>query len=269
MNQLAAAWKILSYSTQRVTHSRVTRGWVAGLGLSLVLTGGLVGCQPKADTAATPGSAVTATKPAETPTPAAFLEQMPSELKHDGFAYSGLSNSKPARFRMTSSDGKEAREGEQTSNFIEMRDGTAVFQVVRSGDLADLGTDELAVAADGVYALKTSLGELDTRSLEMPSDPNAKKSWSNQSKLTRPDGQVVTITGNYRVVGTEKVTTPAGTWDALVLTAEGPIKIGDTSLTMRAKSWYVKDLGVVKQTIERRQANSAPVTVTLEMIPTP
>jgi len=254
---------------------KLRAAWTLVIGIAVV--GGLVGCQPAAkapsDTPDTtsPNGTPTPGTPGETPTApvvdTSFLEKMPNELKHDGFAYSGLGNPKPTKFRMTSNDGQPTREGEQVSKFVEMRDGIAVFQVERSGDLSLLGTDELAVAKDGIYALKTSLGELDSRSLELPSDPNVRKFWTNKSKLTQPEKQVVTITGNYTVIGVQRVKTPAGEYDALVLTAEGPIQIGDKRMTMRAKSWYVKDIGVVKQTIERQVGKDKPVLVTLEMMP--
>lgn len=202
-------------------------------------------------------------KPAQ---PSSEKGAIDESLRHDGFLYSGLGSDKPVRYRLVRQEGAAPETGEQVSKLKESQDGRAVYTVERTGGLSVLGTDELLVDSKGVYTTKSSLGEMDSKNLELPAKVEPGATWKERHTLTQPSGEKVTIESSYKVVGTEKVRTELGTFDALLVTAKGPVEVGSQKMTLSAKTWYVKEKGPVKLVVVQ-DLGGKKTTMTMEMVP--
>jgi hypothetical protein len=86
--------------------------------------------------------------------------------------------------------------------------------------------------------------------LELPADLAPGKTWKSSLKIKRSENSTIENAADFKVVGTEKVETPVGSYpDALVITSKGTAKIDGTSSEMETKGWFVKGRGAVKMSI--------------------
>lgn len=221
------------------------------------------GCGPKAEA---PTQKPEAPKPSAEPAAAPAPPQVPDELKHAAYSYYGLSLAKPIRMRLTTPDGTKS-EGEQTVKLLKVENGEAVFSIERTGDLAQLGTDEVTVRKGGVYMTGTTLGTVSGDNLALPADIAPGKTWTSRSDLTQSNGSKLEYTANYRAVGVETVKTPSGSYEALMVRSQGPAKIGEQKVTMTTVSYYVKEVGPVKLVVSTQETGQKPQTITIERIP--
>jgi DUF3108-like len=98
-------------------------------------------------------------------------------------------------------------------------------------------TETVAVTPEGVKRLNVNGLTPEQPILFLPADPNATKSWNIETKVS---GQ--TIKGKFDA-NTEKVTVPAGTYDAIHVKGSEMV-IGTTTTTV--EYWFAKDVGIVK-----------------------
>jgi hypothetical protein len=98
-------------------------------------------------------------------------------------------------------------------------------------------TETVAVTPEGVKRLNVNGLTPEQPILFLPADPNATKEWSVDTKVS---GQP--IKGTFKAK-TEKVTVPAGTYDAVHVTG-ADMEIGTTKTTV--EYWFAKDVGIVK-----------------------
>ena len=249
--------------------------WVLGVALATLL-GAISGCTSKSpDSAKTDPAGTTSTtgtpepstsgsgedKPADTQ----WIATLPADLKGDAFGYYGLSEGRSMEYRMTA--GGTSQTGTQTITFKGLQGDVAKFSVERGGDLAQMGSTELELRKDGIYAVSSSIGDIGKPSLEMPMALPTGKTWTTKNELKQGDSGGMTSEQKYRVVGLERVTTPAGPFEALLVTSEGPASIGGKPYSMKTRSWFVKDLGAVKWEIETvDKASSTKNTVSIELV---
>lgn len=246
------------------------------LGVALAaLFGSVFGCASKSpdsaktDPAGTTGSTGTP-EPAtggsggEKPVDTSWIATLPAELKGDAFGYYGLSQGRTMEYRMTA--GGTTQTGTQAITFKGLEGGVAKFSVERGGDLAQMGSTEVELRKDGIYAISSSIGDIGKPSLEMPMALPTGKTWTTKNELKQGDSGGMTSEQKYRVVGLERVTTAAGPFEALLVTSEGPASIGGQPYSMKTRSWFVKDLGAVKWEIETvDKATSTKNTVSIEL----
>lgn len=212
----------------------------------------------------TDGSSSTSTSNAgKGPTPKTAAD-IPESLKTDAYHYYGLSNSNPVKMQLTVPGAKGPQPGEQTIAFKELKDDAAVFLTTRSGSLEGLGTEEVSLEKDGIYILSSTVGDIGGKSLEMPSDLKPGTTWSKPSEVKRNDGSVSKYDATFKVIGTEKVKTKAGDYDALLITSDGPAEVNGQKLRMKSKNWYAKDVGVVKVEIETAPTKGSPQRIVIE-----
>lgn len=247
----------------------IRRTFVLGLASIAVLVGS-VGCAPKEpDSAGTTGKSLEPASGGTPETPKAvdtsWIETLPASLKGDAFGYYGLSEARTMEYRMTA--GGQSQTGTQTITFKGLEGDKAKFSVERGGDLAQMGSTELELRADGIYATSSSIGDIGKPSLEMPMALPTGKTWTTKNELKQGDTGGMTSEQKYRVVGLERVTTEAGPFDALLVTSVGPASINGKPYTMKTRSWFVKGLGAVKWEIETTdKATSTKNTVSIELV---
>jgi hypothetical protein len=226
--------------------------------LVFAIGGAGAGCNKKEDTQ--PISAKT-NKPAPTsPTVAAPkgdgsgeaglpVDQVPAELKTEGYAYYGLEHGQPIEFEVVMPKSTTAETGSATTKLTAVKDGVATFITERTGPLESLGAEELIVKKDGIYNTKIGGQPVEPVQLVMPADVHVGKVWASKGKIKLQNGQTFTQDMQFKVAGQGKVKTKAGEFDALRVTAQGEIRVGDKRSQSNITAWYVKGLGTVKMEI--------------------
>lgn len=87
---------------------------------------------------------------------------------------------------------------------------------------------------------------LSSSGVSLPNDLAAGSQWSQTIRVTT-EGSESLIQMDYRAVGFEEVTVPAGTFTALKIEQDGYVTVFDQKVAMEGLvGWYVKDVGLVK-----------------------
>jgi len=239
------------------------------LGLAILV--GLAGCQATKAPESEKGDAApkeTSTKAAPVPEPKVTAAMVPDSLKTKAYSYYGLGNTKKMLYEMV--QGTETPiDGSQTVSLKAVEGSKAVFEIERVGLVGEGGTDTIELRPDGVWAVGSSQGKFDNPSLDLPARCDPGSSWTVRSQIT-PTGQAATkIEGMAQVVGIEKVKVPAGTYDALVVSLKAEMTAGSVKAKIDGKTWYVKDLGMVQQSLVRTlQGQSLKIVMRLKQIGT-
>lgn len=227
----------------------------------------LSGCQAPTRSVVTPApespksTSVEASTPETQPTPKAEAV-VPIGLQHEAYHYMGLTNFKPLTYKVTQTD-REAVTGVQTTVLDSATSDSATFTMSRTDGLAQVGDSTVKVDSKGVWTMTSSLGKTDKPTLEIIADPKPGAEWDVSSKIDA-NGQQVELKGTSKVVGIQSVTTPGGTFDALLVTAKGTMKIGAQSTPVETSTWYVKDIGWVKMVTQMNNGGKT-VKLTIEL----
>jgi hypothetical protein len=196
------------------------------------------------------------------------IAQIPEKLKHQAFRYLGLGATEPVNFKLTMTGAAEARSGGQVAKLIRLDENEAIFRVERTGEIGEsLGTDELAVRPDGVYGIKTSVGTMSGERLELPANLTPGAKWKSSTTLTTNDGQRIQLTIDNVVLPARKVTTPAGTFEAIVVQGTGNGDFNGEKRTLKTESFYVLDKGMAKMKLTTEAKGQAPSSITIERVP--
>lgn len=211
-------------------------------------------------------------------TGAPVAPDLPANLQHDGYRYDGLSRTDPSNFLVTITNAAGAQEpltGAQSVSFEGMDGGNAKFVIRRTGALESMGSEHVQVDPKGVTIVSTSPGQLDGTPIEMPANVSVGSTWKTDYKVTLPKSAQLPNGGTsedhstFKVVSNEKVTTKAGTFDALLVESNGNDILNGQPVTLHTKTWYVKDRGPVKIVLETKQPNNQTGTMTIEAAPDP
>jgi hypothetical protein len=238
--------------------------------LPLLVALALVGCQNDAKNPAP--SATTSPKPApttgtpetpdQTPPATVSLDQLPSDLKNEAFSYYGLGYSKPMDMEVVDSSQPGTMTGAQTITLKEIKDGKAVFQIERTGNLAQLGAQEVTLEKDGIYVTASDVAKVN-HDLELPNDLSAGKTWKNRMVVDQP-GREVEMDSTFKIVGERKVKTKVGDRNALLITSTGQGKMQGQKVRMVSENYYVRDIGGVKSVIKIVYPDGKVRTMTIQ-----
>lgn len=247
----------------------------------LLLLGALTGCgnqggDKKTAEAPAKGDAVTGENPsAPTPpggpggateTPSLPISSVPASLRHAGFEYYGLANDKPIDMELVTST-MGSFTGSQTLRLKSVEGDKAVFQLERTGGLAQLGSMELSLEPTGVYVTSSTMGKLDAKHMEVPAKLAPGIQWTADSKITRPDGGSVENKATFRVIGERSVKTKAGDRTALLIESTGPGTQNGQKVRMDTKMWLAKGIGLVRMEVKVTPEGGSPITMTLQETP--
>lgn len=177
------------------------------------------------------------------------IDQVPAELKSEGFDYYGLAHTAPIEFEVLMPNSTSPETGTANTKLTEVKDGVATFITERTGPLEQLGAEELVVKKDGIYNTKIGGQAVEPVQLVMPADVPVGKTWTSKGKIELQNGQTFTQDMTFKVASQEKVKTKAGEFDALKITARGTITVGEKRSQSNIAAWYVKGLGTVKMEI--------------------
>ncbi len=209
------------------------------------------GCRKPAEEPGTSNTSTGGGTSTETPV-------MPDALKHDGFAYYGLGQDKILEYEFVSMEGAAGSPGTSRADLVTAEDNVAVYSVERSGSLIQLGSERDEVRPDGVYMVEMSIGTLKEPVLSMPADAKVGSTWPSKMQVEAATG-ATTMEVTNTVEKTEKVTTPAGEFDAILVVSTGTMSQGDKKAKISSKVWYSKDVGIVQLRLESVDAEGKPI----------
>ena len=237
------------------------------LSLAAVVAVSVWGCgskekpAPEPAPAPAPAPSVSGSEPSAPTVP---LSSLPDELKHEAFEYYGLGNDQPMDLERTIVGQPDTVTGSQSFRLKEVKDGKALFTVVRTGGFASVGDSDLSLELDGIYAMSSTIGTITPHQLELPAKLGVGAKWDAETKLEQGGGITLEHKSVNKVVGMQKVTTPAGTYDALLIESSGPAKIQGEAKEMRTKAWFVKGLGAVKMEIVEISKGGSKQTILIQ-----
>ncbi|HCM74339.1 MAG TPA: hypothetical protein PLB31_02900 [Fimbriimonadaceae bacterium] len=227
------------------------QSWTLLLALGLLIGG----CQPAAPAptpeggTTEPGKETTSTTDSKTELEPSV--ELPAELKTAAAEYYGMTGSRESTFETNWGEDKKG-EGTERVRILNVENGEARVDVVRAGELAQLGSETVVIRKDGIYTESVGRGELSKPALQLPSDVAPGKKWTSSFDLTIPDGTVVKATMNGEALAIEKIKLSDGKeYEALVIVnrytmKSTPAEGAGSTVTGEAKSWLVKGLGMVK-----------------------
>lgn len=231
----------------------------------LTIAGLLIGCNPPATKTNTPPKGNTENPEAQA-VPAADPSTIPDNLKHEAFHYYGLDAAQEMTYDFDYNG--SIRQGTQKATFLGMKDGKAEFKIERTDALTIMGTDKIEVAEDGLYLTELKQQPLEKAVIALPAKVEIGASWPVDQKLLNTDGNDVLSKAVQKVVGQEKIKTPAGEFDCIVVTMEGTLTIQDEKkkeTPVSGKAWYAAGVGTVKLSIQSTGPDGKPVSYTITL----
>lgn len=196
--------------------------------------------------------------------PLPTLAELPDKFKNDAYEFYGLSNANATPMEMSRDATGAPSTGTQTAKLIEIKDDEAIFQISRTGQLSVLGSQEVALREDGIYTISSSLGRIEANTLEMPAKLEVGTTWKTRNFLDQADRQRMEYDAEYKVVGDEKITVKAGSFQCLRIESSGPVKINDQDYTMRTTSWYSRGFGPVLLEVVTKDKDGKETKVRIE-----
>ncbi len=175
------------------------------------------------------------------------IETIPASLKHSGYEYYGLGFEGPLAYKQTTNGNSE--DAGQTSTFIRMEGGKAYFKTTRTGQFSQVGETEVMVDGTGVYTTAVGGKKLNEPSLEVPADIAPGSKWESTSTFTMNSGTApmeVSQSMTYRAMKLETITSKAGKFETLKITANGTMTVSGTKSKNVSTMWFCKGIGFVK-----------------------
>lgn len=185
------------------------------------------------------------------------LAKIPADLKQDAFEYYGLGRTEP--IKMSVIRGADKQDASQTVKLTKVEKDYAEFTITSDGALSQLGEVVVRLDKGGIKVMSVNGKPADPDTFELPNGLTKGKAWP--FKLPGEDPK---ISGTNKVSGTEKVTTPVGTYDnaLLVVTTASGVQAGQKT-QLQSKQWLVKGRGQVKAEITNVSGKTKQ-TVTME-----
>lgn len=246
------------------------QSWTLLIALGLLIGG----CQnstptPATDTGTKEPSKESSSTSTDTSTELEASVKLPAELKTAAAEYYGMTGSRESVFETNWGEDKKG-EGTERVRILNVENGEARVDVVRAGELAQLGSETVVIRKDGIYTESVGRGELSKPALQLPSDVAPGKKWNSSFDLKMPDGSVVKAEMNGEALAIEKIKLSDGKeYDALVIVNKYTMKSTPASgagstVTGEAKSWLVKGLGMVK--LDMPNPNEANARMVMNLI---
>jgi len=202
-----------------------------------------------------------------TPTPASkppSASELPASLKHEGYEYEGLANSKPMDMELVQGGANNVITGSQSITLKEVKNGVATYTVERTGGLSVLGSEIWSLESDGIYTTSSSLASLSPRAMELPASPKPGMTWHFHLKSDNPDNKM-DVENNCKVIGFEPVTTKARSYEkALLVEQNGSGTLRNQKVRTVSRIWYVKGIGTVKAQVKDSLPDGKSQTLTIQ-----
>lgn len=240
---------------------------IFGLGMSLALTG----CNNKAGSIAEPpklGATSTSNSTSGDSTKAGgapSTTSVPVDLKHDAYSYNGFDRVKPLTYLFAQVQGDKPTTGTQVSELKTSDKDSATFLTKRTGSLEFLGEDEVLVKSDGLYLVSTSQGKPEKPVRQMPAKLTVGTVWDYEYNLLSNAGKKMYMKGKARVEAEEKIKVTGGEFDTLRVSETANLDNDGSKAEVAMKTWYAKNLGIVKMKMELKTSTGRLITTTMEL----
>ena len=188
-------------------------------------------------------------------------------LKSDAYAYYGLGNAAPMRLQIAYGEGGGLPTPATRTVIPGKREGDKqTFTLKNEGGTENEGDITLSLEPGGVYAMASTKNKIVPHSVELPAKLDVGTTWKDHTQMT---DQKIDLQNDLKVVNKERVATAGGTFDdALHVKSTGGGTYRGAPATLTTESWYVRDLGPVKQIVVVTPGKGAkPQTVTIELAP--
>lgn len=187
-------------------------------------------------------------------------------LKNDAYVYYGLGNTAPMRLQITYGESGGIPAPATRTVVPGKKEGDKqTFVLKHEGELAHEGDITLSLEPTGIYAISSTKDKIVPHSIELPAKLDIGTTWKDHTQMAE---QKIDLQNELKVVGKERVATPGGTFDeALHVTSTGSGTYGGDPATLTTESWYVRDVGPVKQIVVVTRKKSAKQVVTIELAP--
>ena len=196
----------------------------------------------------------------------AKLSQTPKGLKNAAYDYFGLSG-KTTDLQLKNPQTGIISTGSSTAHLIKGNTDSATFLISRTGQLGSIiGNDTVELTQTGVYDIGTTMGVLETKPLELPSDLHPGKTWQYNVKLKSKNG-LIAQSFTQKVIGTTTLETPAGKMNVLYVKGQGTESLNGISSQVTAKSYYAKGLGLIQFEETLIGKGGKPVSLTIKLLP--
>ena len=184
-------------------------------------------------------------------------------LKNDAFAYYGLGNTNPMRLQIVQGEGGFPTPATRTVIPGKREGNKQSFTLKNEGGTENEGDIALSLEPDGVYAMSSTKNKIVAHSVELPGKLDVGTVWKDHTQMI---DQKIDLQNELKVVGRERVSTAGGTFDdALHVKSTGSGTYRGEPASLETESWYVKDLGPVKQIVVVAPKKGAKQTVTIEL----
>jgi hypothetical protein len=206
-------------------------------------------------------------KVAKPPTP------VPESLQTDAYHYYGLSNLSHKNYRITIRKGSQVSSLEESVSLqLGGRYLNCPITLIESTTVPGVGkyTVRLSVEEDGLYiaGYDTPNGPVDTgrpfHCLQLPAELNRGAKWKSE-QVDGVGGQSFGYNLACEVLGSESIETWFGSRVALRIHGAGNGELAGHPAKLTVESWYVRDVGLVKQSVVAKTANGE-TTITQELV---
>ncbi len=175
---------------------------------------------------------------------------LPQELVSDATKAIGLLQTQSITYSTKSSTGQT---GETTRTIrLEKNDkGEYIVHCTWTGQLAVEGDEFYKITKDGLLEFRALDDDIKPPYIYLPAGMTPGKTWKSTYGFDNAKtlGKV-SLEQTAKIAGTEKVTVPMGTYDAVVLEETSKMTGAQFSINTHAKTWFAMNVGFIQSKIE-------------------
>ena len=185
---------------------------------------------------------------------------IPDELVSDGLKWMGYPFEKKITYKVTGFPVGSSSEQVVVPTF-----DAAKNQLTFSySGTPNMSSETYEIRSDGIYGIALGGDQLEPALKALPPVITEGDSWTTVGTLKQ--STAVKIDTKITIQGKEKVTVPAGEFDALVVVETGTIAIEGGTLTVSGKGWYVEGVGAVKRIVDQTDPTGKTSNITIEAL---
>jgi hypothetical protein len=188
--------------------------------------------------------------------------EIPPALMTEGLEAIGAPFDKPVEYEVEGIS-TEKQIGTQETR-VTVKNDQVIVAVDWHDGLEYMDNDRYVCDQKGVRANVAQGNILNPPFLYLPAKLSPGAKWKSYSEFVTSAGVRLKMDFDCKVIGTQKVTVPLGTYDAILVVQTGKVT-SDKSInaTQEGKNWFVKGIGMIKSTQVVKNLVGAKKTVTV------
>jgi hypothetical protein len=196
------------------------------------------------------------------PTPTPTIEAglgIPEDVVNDGLRWMGYPFDKKVTYKAVGfPPGSESEQTVVPSYDKDRHELTISYE----GTPSNMPSETYHLRADGMFGISLGGDQLEPVLKAISATAQQGETWQTKGVLKQIDP--VNISTTLKIGGMEKVTVPAGEFDALVITETGTMSVKDLKLKVSGKGWFVQGIGAVKRTVAQTYSKGNTSNITIE-----